>query len=72
MILIADSGASKTDWRVINENGEISQHRGIGFNPNYQTTEEMANELQANYLLNLRDNIDTIYFYGAGCSSQKN
>jgi N-acetylglucosamine kinase-like BadF-type ATPase len=72
MILIADSGASKTDWRVINENGEISQHRGIGFNPNYQTTEEMANDLQEDYLINLQDEIDTIYFYGSGCSSPKN
>ncbi|MCH6198487.1 N-acetylglucosamine kinase [Aquiflexum sp. LQ15W] len=72
MILIADSGASKTDWRVINEKGEISQHRGIGFNPNYQTAEEMANELQEDYLINLRDDIDTIYYYGAGCASQKN
>jgi len=72
MILIADSGASKTDWRVINEKGEISQHRGIGFNPNYQTAEEMANELQEDYLINLKDDIDTIYYYGAGCTSQKN
>ncbi len=72
MILIADSGASKTDWRMINEKGEISQHRGIGFNPNYQTSEEMSNELQDDYLLNLREKIDTIYYYGAGCVSQKN
>ncbi|MCL6258628.1 N-acetylglucosamine kinase [Aquiflexum sp. TKW24L] len=72
MILIADSGASKTDWRVINNNGEISQHRGIGFNPNYQTTEEMAKELQEDYLIDMRDEIDTIYFYGSGCSSPKN
>ena len=72
MILIADSGASKTDWRVINESGEIGQHRGIGFNPNYQTAEEMSNELQDDFLLNLRDDVETIYFYGAGCASQKN
>jgi len=72
MILIADSGASKTDWRVINEKGEIGQHKGIGFNPNYQTAVEMSNELQDEFLLNLRDEVETIYYYGAGCGSQKN
>jgi N-acetylglucosamine kinase-like BadF-type ATPase len=72
MILIADSGASKTDWRVINETGEIGQHRGIGFNPNYQTAAEMASELQDDFLLDLRDNVDTIFYYGAGCISSKN
>jgi N-acetylglucosamine kinase-like BadF-type ATPase len=72
MILIADSGASKTDWRVINQKGEIGQHKGIGFNPNYQTAEEMANELQDDFLLNLRDKVETIYYYGAGCGSPKN
>lgn len=72
MILIADSGASKTDWRVINESGEISQHRGIGFNPNYQTAEEMSNELQDDFLLDLRDKVEMIYYYGSGCASQKN
>lgn len=72
MILIADSGASKTDWRVINQKGEIGQHKGIGFNPNYQTAEEMSNDLQDDFLLNLRDKVETIYYYGAGCGSQKN
>jgi N-acetylglucosamine kinase-like BadF-type ATPase len=72
MILIADSGASKTDWRVINESGEIGQHRGIGFNPNYQTSEEMSEGLQDDFLLNLRDDVETIYYYGAGCTFQKN
>ena len=41
MILIADSGSSKTDWRVIHKNGEVSQYRGVGFNPYYMTAEEM-------------------------------
>jgi N-acetylglucosamine kinase-like BadF-type ATPase len=72
MILIADSGASKTDWRFIAKNGQISQFRGIGFNPNYQTSEEMANDLRQDFLINLRHEVETIYYYGAGCSSPKN
>jgi N-acetylglucosamine kinase-like BadF-type ATPase len=72
MILIADSGSSKTDWRLINKKGEIARHRGIGFNPNYQTAAEMAIDLQEEFLLNLRGEIDFIYYYGAGCTSAKN
>ncbi|PSL04406.1 N-acetylglucosamine kinase [Cecembia rubra] len=72
MILIADSGASKTDWRLINKEGEIAQHRGIGFNPNYQTAAEMTSDLQDEFLLNLRSEVEVIYYYGAGCTSAKN
>lgn len=72
MILIADSGSSKTDWRVINEKGEIGQHRGIGFNPNYQTAAEMVTDLQDDFLLKMRSEVETIYYYGAGCTSTKN
>ena len=70
MILIADSGSSKTDWRVIHRNGKISQHRGVGFNPYYQTSEEMAIQMREDFLINLSSEIESIYYYGAGCSSQ--
>ncbi|MBN7814090.1 N-acetylglucosamine kinase [Algoriphagus pacificus] len=68
MILIADSGSSKTDWRVIHENGKISQYRGVGFNPYYQTSEEMAINMRHEFLINLESEIEEIYYYGAGCS----
>jgi N-acetylglucosamine kinase-like BadF-type ATPase len=70
MILIADSGSSKTDWRVIHKNGKVSQHRGLGFNPYYQTSEEMAIQMQDDFLISLESEISEIYYYGAGCSSQ--
>jgi len=70
MILIADSGSSKTDWRVIHRNGKISQHRGVGFNPYYQTSEEMALQMRDDFLINLESEIESIYYYGAGCSSK--
>ena len=53
MILIADSGSSKTDWRVIHRNGQISQFRGIGFNPYYLSVAEMTEQLKQEFLLNL-------------------
>ena len=69
MILIADSGSSKTDWRVIHSDHKISQHRGIGFNPYYQTSEEIGIQMKDDFLVNLESEIKEIYFYGAGCSS---
>lgn len=72
MILIADSGSSKTDWRVIDARGEIQQFRTVGFNPFYQTEHDMAEGMQTSDLLDLRGKISHVYFYGAGCSSEKN
>jgi len=69
MILIADSGSSKTDWRVIHQDGKISQHRGVGFNPYYQTAQEMASQMCHEFLVNLESEIKEIYYYGAGCSA---
>jgi N-acetylglucosamine kinase-like BadF-type ATPase len=72
MILIADSGSSKTDWRLINAQGEISQFKGIGFNPNYQSLEDMSRQLQVDFLLDLKNEVDRIFYYGAGCVSDIN
>lgn len=69
MIIIADSGSSKTDWRVIHADGKISQHRGVGFNPYYQTAQEMEAEMKDNFLVDLGSEIQAVYFYGAGCST---
>ncbi|MEX2594599.1 MAG: N-acetylglucosamine kinase [Anditalea sp.] len=72
MILIADSGSSKTDWRIINDQGEVSQFRSVGFNPYYQTAEQMEAGMRTNDLLDLQGKIDQVFFYGAGCTSEKN
>lgn len=69
MILIADSGTSKTDWRVIHQDGKISQYRGVGFNPYYMTAEEMAVQMRHDFLVNLKDEIEEIFYYGAGCAA---
>ena len=46
MILIAESGSSKTDWRIITKNG-VLQAKTIGLNPYYQTSNSIIEELDA-------------------------
>ena len=71
MILIADSGSTKTDWRLLLPEGKIAQATTVGFNPNYQTAEAIQTELTQNLLPQLGVNQPThIYFYGAGCSTE--
>ena len=68
MILIADSGSTKTDWMCVSEDGNrricfTSQ----GYNPNYITQEQMREDilhaLPAGFP---REAIREIHFYGAG------
>lgn len=70
-ILIADSGFTKTDWRIVDEQGTISQARTAGINPYYQTEAEMLKEIQSLHS-QAPDRIDQIYYYGTGCSSRTN
>lgn len=74
MILIADSGGSKTDWRLILQDGKIEQASSPGFNPYYQPIEDLKRIVQEILLPKIPKNekVKEIYFYGAGVSSEKN
>lgn len=72
MILIADSGASKTDWRIIDGSGKIEQAQTIGFNPYYQPIEQFDQEVREVLVPQVKQSIDKIFYYGTGCSSDKN
>ncbi len=72
MILIADSGSTKTNWSVV-EHGELLQQISTkGINPFFQSEEEIGNEIAASLLPQLKSQeLDTVYFYGAGCIFDK-
>jgi len=74
MILIADSGGSKTDWRLVLKNGDIDQASSPGFNPYYQPIEDLKGIVQNILLPKIPagESVKEIYFYGAGVSSEKN
>jgi glucosamine kinase len=73
MILIADSGSTKTDWRLIDNQKSVFQFKTMGFNPFFQNIAVIAKELEDHLLPDViqttKNPIDHIYFYGAGCSS---
>jgi glucosamine kinase len=70
MILIADSGASKTDWRILSANEAIAQAKTMGFNPFFQDSESIYQELVQTLLPQLPGGkIREIFFYGSGCST---
>ena len=72
MILIADSGASKTDWRLIDAEGTIEQAQTIGFNPFYQHQEQLDTEVREVLLPQVSQEVQAIFYYGAGCSNDTN
>lgn len=68
MILIADSGSTKTDWCVVEKGKLIQQISTKGINPFFQSEEEISNEIATALLPQLTTNaFDAVYFYGAGC-----
>lgn len=71
-ILIADSGSTKTDWVLLSQKEIKLQTQTMGFSPYFQTSEEIATEIATVLLPQLAtelSNIEQIYYYGTGCSS---
>lgn len=70
--LIADSGSTKTDWAVIENNqlGKVITTKGM--NPVFQSTDEIIAEITENLLPHLpTKHFSNIFFYGAGCIPEK-
>jgi len=72
MILLADSGGSKTDWRLLKKDGTIGQASGPGYNPYYQPVDDLKKNINEILLPQVQESVTKIYFYGAGVSSIKN
>ena len=64
MILIADSGSTKTSWRGISGNGEIIQWEGRGINPLHLSDEEISIIISKTF--DQKPRVGEVYFYGAG------
>jgi N-acetylglucosamine kinase-like BadF-type ATPase len=64
MILIAESGSTKTDWRLLNDtkNG----FETIGLNPYFVSSGQIAEEIAPHFSPFKATKIDKIHFYGTG------
>ena len=72
MILIADSGSTKCSWALCNQNGKlIKEIKTIGFNPYFIDKNNILKELKKSSLAEVSNEINEVFFYGAGCSSKE-
>ncbi len=69
MILVADSGSTKTDWRIIDAQGKIHQAKTAGLNPYHQSSDDIVQVLDQELLPQLTVSVEQVFFYGAGCAN---
>tara|TARA_X000001036_G_scaffold262963_1_gene244407 strand:- start:570 stop:1439 length:870 start_codon:yes stop_codon:yes gene_type:complete len=72
MILVVDSGSTKTDWIAINRRGEVLfETQTLGLNPQVLTNHILKERIVNNFeLYKFRKDVEEIYFYGAGCGTE--
>lgn len=73
MYLIADGGATKTDWALVNNNAITARIYTLGMNP-FQASEDIIEKILEEELIpqlpkGTKD--PDIFFYGAGCTPEK-
>ena len=69
MILIADSGTTKTEWCIINDRRTTEKVITSGINPFYQDGENITAILEKEFKGERIFN--SIYYYGTGCINQE-
>ncbi len=73
MILIVDSGATKSDWIALDDKGnQLFLTQTLGLSPEVLTREVIEDRLANNFELSKnREKITHLYFYGAGCGTDR-
>ncbi len=69
MILVVDSGSTKTDWIALDKNGkEIFSTKTLGLNPQMLSNEILNERIKNNFeIYKNRKSVEKLFFYGAGC-----
>jgi glucosamine kinase len=69
MLLIVDSGGTKTHWRLLKDQHNFESLNTPGINPYYQNSEQIYKDLKDNLTHEITGHmVQKIFFYGAGCS----
>ena len=72
MILIADSGSTKTDWCLLKPDGNELSFTTEGYNPEYMAPEYILESLKRGLPADYATyTVKEIFFYGAGCYPDK-
>ena len=71
MILIADSGSTKTSWCFTDKKGTVKFLSTGGMNPFFRSTEDIAEELLKTVLPKTGIDIKNFHFYGAGVINEE-
>lgn len=73
MILIVDSGATKSDWIALDGKGEkLFLTQTLGLSPEVLTKDVIEDRLANNFELSKnREDVTNLYFYGAGCGTDR-
>ena len=70
-ILVADAGATKTDWVLAFAGQTIKRVRTQGISPVHQDEATVKNIIASELKPHLDDSPEAVYFYGAGCTLDK-
>lgn len=72
MLLLADSGSTKTDWVLLCDGKITGTFRTQGLNPYFVDTEDVVKVLEEHLIPNREiTGVTRVFFYGAGCSSEE-
>lgn len=72
MVLIVDSGSTKSDWVLLKNSQDKALFKTMGFNPYFHNETIIANAIKQNEdLFQYADQVDQVYYYGAGASSEQ-
>jgi glucosamine kinase len=71
MLIIVDSGSTKSDWQIIHSDGRKELISTKGFNPFFHDEDHVETELKKDFVQKVQvDEVTEIHFYGAGCSDK--
>lgn len=72
MILIADSGLTKTDWRLVLNDNSVISFETKGLSPFFCSDEDYRTALQTSFPKDVDpSNVSHLFFYGSGCAGEE-
>lgn len=70
MKLIAESGSTRTEWALVEDNHLVQRVFTEGLNPFFQTRREISRSVRLGLPESFfKGKLEQVYFYGAGCTS---